>query len=163
MSKTKRREPGVGFDFGTSFLVGSYQLNDEIISKSLRNCYVSLKKSDISKDLLADFKDVLYFETEEHIIVLADKAWKLSGSLGYTGNKDITKDDVGSLRTPMYRGFINPDDQDAYDILKKMVYSIVGDPVVENEIAYFSVPAAPLDDEEQDEIYHRSLLEDIFA
>ena len=157
------REPGVGFDFGTSFLASSVQTGSEILSKSLRDCYVSLKKSDVSKELLKDFQEVLYFETDDNIIVLADKAWKLSGSLGYVSSKDITQENSGVLRTPMYKGFINPDDQDAYEILKKMAHSMVGDPVTENEVLYFSVPAAPLDDEEQDEVYHRSLLEDIFC
>lgn len=161
--KEMRREPGVGFDFGTSFLVSSEQKGTKVSSKSLRDCYVALKKSDVSKELLKDFQEVLYFETEDRIIVLSDKAWKLSGSMGYLSNKDISEENSTTLKTPMYKGFINPDDQDAYDILKKMAHSLVGEPVADNEVVYFSVPAAPLDDEDQDEIYHRSLLEDLFS
>lgn len=161
MAKKQSRDPGLGFDFGTSFLVCSEQEKNKVNSKSLRNCYVSLKKSDVSKELLKDFHDVMYFETDDRLIVLSDKAWKLSGSMGYISNKDITSENSSQLRTPMDKGFINPDDQDAYDILKKMAHSLTGDPIVDNEIVYFSVPAAPLDDEEQDEIYHRSLLEDL--
>lgn len=162
-SETITRDPGVGFDIGTSFLVSAQQEGTKVNTKSLRDCYIVLKKADISKDLISDLKDVLFVETEDRMIVLADKAWKLSGSLGSLNRTQVAGTETGILKTPLYKGFINPDDQEAYDILKTMVHSMMGDPVTPNEVVYFSVPAAPLDDEAQDEVYHRSLLEDVFA
>lgn len=163
-STQPKRDPGVGFDIGTSFLVSAHQEGSKLVTKSLRDCYITLRKADISRDLLSDLNDVLYIESDDKLIVLADKAWKLSGSLGSLNTKSqVTGNDTGVLKTPLHRGLINPDDQEAYSILKTMVHSMLGDPVTLNEVAYFSVPAAPLDQEEQDEIYHRSLLEDIFA
>jgi hypothetical protein len=150
--KSVQRDPGIGFDFGTSFLVSSEQRGKEVVSKSLRDCYTILKKSDISKNLLSDLNDVLFVETDDTLIVLADKAWKFSGA----GQGNV-------LKTPLHRGFINPDDQDAYDILLQMAKSMVGKPVVDREILYYSIPAAPLDEEEQDEVYHRDLLESLFS
>lgn len=154
------REPGVGFDFGTSFLASAYIKEGQTHTNSLRDCYLILDKSDISKNLISDLSDVLYIEEEDRLIILADKAWKLSGSLGSVFEKGSNK---GVLKTPLYKGFINPSEQDAFDILKAMVKSMIGEPVTPDELAYFSVPSAPLDDEEQDEVYHKSLLEDILV
>ena len=155
-----KRDPGVGFDFGTSFLACAYTQNGQTLTKSLRDCYILLDKSDISKNLISDLSDVLYIETEEHMVVLSDKAWKLSGSLGAVAQKGS---ETGVLKTPLFKGFINPKEQDAFNILKAMVHSMIGDPVVPDELVYFSIPSAPLDDEEQDEVYHKSLLEDILV
>lgn len=157
------RMPGVGFDFGTSFLVASEQDPEGITSKSLRDCYLPLVKADISKSLLSNFKDVLYLETEDRFILLAEKAWQISGSTGNQGNRNSFGVNKGALQTPLVRGFINPDDQDAYDILLKMVESMIGKPVVPKELLYYSVPAAPIDDSDMDEVYHRELLRSIFS
>lgn len=161
--KKARRLPGVGFDFGTSFLVSSEQEDEGIVSRSLRDCYLPLDKSDISQSLLNSFKEVLYLETEEQIILLAEKAWQFSGTMGSRGNKNSFGVNSGELQTPLFRGFINPDDQNAYDILLKMAESLVGKPVVDGEVLYYSIPAAPIDEEEMDEVYHRELLYSLFS
>jgi len=65
------------------------------------------------------------------------------------------------LRRPMKAGCLNPDERDAFGILKVMVHSLVGEAKADKEVLFYSVPA----DSWQGGTnagYHQKVLEEIF-
>jgi hypothetical protein len=66
------------------------------------------------------------------------------------------------LRRPMKDGCVNPQERDAFEIMKIMIHSLLeGNVKTNNEVVYFSVPANAIN-AETDADFHSKFLEDIF-
>lgn len=65
------------------------------------------------------------------------------------------------LKRPMSAGCVNPKERDAFEIMKIMMHSLIGEIDVNKEILYYSVPANAVN-EETDADYHNKILKAIF-
>lgn len=142
--------PGVGIDIGTMNLVSARQLStgDQVETKRIRDAFLDLDPA--AKKTLRLSK-VDYVEKEGALVVLGDSALTMA---------NLFKREV---RRPLSRGVISAGELDAQQILSLLIGNIVGDPVVEGETCYYSVPAAPVDDAGQDIIYHQEVFRKILT
>lgn len=143
-------KPGCGLDVGTMNLVSARQLGtgDQIETKRIRDAFLDLDPA--AKKTLRLSK-VDYVEKEGALIVLGDSALTMA---------NLFKREV---RRPLSRGVISAGELDAQQILSLLIGNIVGEPVVELENCYYSVPAAPVDDSSQDIIYHQEVFRKILT
>lgn len=143
-------KPGCGLDIGTMNLVSARQTSagDQVETKRIRDAFLDLDAE--SKKVLKMTK-VDYIEKDGVLIVLGDYALKMA---------NLFKREV---RRPLSRGVISAGELDAQQILSLLISNVVGEPVVEKENCYYSVPAAPVDDEHQDIHYHQEVFKKILS
>lgn len=65
------------------------------------------------------------------------------------------------LRRPMKDGCVNPKERDAFEIMKIMMHSLLGNISQDKELLYYTVPANAVN-QETDSEYHGKILEAIF-
>jgi hypothetical protein len=90
-----------------------------------------------------------FVERDDEVLILGDAAMEMANVFGM------------EPRRPLSGGLVSASEMDALDVLKLLVQSVLGEPRKENEVCYFSVPAAPVDQPERDVIYHRGVFERI--
>jgi hypothetical protein len=148
MGDAKMR-PGVGLDVGTMNLVSARTNdNDKTVTQRVRDAFLDLDPE--AKRSLRMSK-VSYIEKDGQIIVIGDSALTMA---------NLFKRDV---RRPLARGVVSSAEVDAQEILSLLVYKVLEDPVVSGENCYYSVPAAPVDDEGQDIVYHTEIFRKIIT
>lgn len=147
MSDSEEREPATGLDIGTMNLVSSHKVGDEIQNKRVRDAFFEVDKE---KEDMLDMTDTSYIEYDDSLFVLGDKALDMANIFD------------GEARRPLSKGLISSEEVDSLEILSYLIENVVGDPVEEEEICYFSVPSEPVDDD-QDVIYHKSVFERILS
>lgn len=140
---------GVGLDIGTMNII-SARKNDEgeLIVKRVRDAFLDLEPE--AKRMLK-LSGVNYIECQDKIIIVGDTAL-------HTAN--IFKKDA---RRPLLKGIISPKEMDAIEILSIIIKQVLGKPLKEGEICYFSVPAEPIDDLARDVIYHTNVFKKIIS
>lgn len=150
MTKEIKYLPGVGTDLGTMNIVAARQCLDgkQIETKRIRDAFLDL---DLSAKKTLRMTKVDYVEKEGSLIVLGDSALTLA---------NLFKREV---RRPLSRGVISAGELDAQQILSLLIGNVVGEPVVEKENCYYSVPAAPVDDSTQDITYHQEVFRKILT
>ena len=140
---------GRGLDIGTMNLV-SARRNEagEIVTARMRDAFLDLGQD--AKRMLklsgVDFID----RDEDGIIVVGDAALDMANVFGR------------EARRPLSAGLISAGEMDALDVLGVMIKSILGDPAKAGEVCYYSVPAAPVD-EDRDIVYHKGVFERIVS
>jgi len=140
-------QPAVGLDLGTMNIVSARQLtNGKVETKRVRDAFLDLD-TDAKKTLRLSKVD--YVEHGDQLIVIGDSALNMA---------NLFKRDV---RRPLSRGVISAGELDAQQILSLLVGHVLGEPVTEGEHCFYSVPAAPIDDENQDIIYHTEVFRKI--
>lgn len=142
--------PGVGLDIGTMNLVAARQLKDgeKVETRRVRDAFLDLDP-DAKKTLRLSKVD--YVEKGGNLVVLGDSALSMA---------NLFKREV---RRPLSKGVISAGELDAQQILSLLISNVVGEPVVEGEHCYYSVPASPIDDEHQDIIYHTEVFRKILS
>jgi len=142
--------PGVSIDIGTMNLVSARQTSDgkSVETKRIRDAFIDLDP-EVKKTLRMSKVD--YVEKDGTLIVLGDSALTMA---------NLFKREV---RRPLSRGVISAGELDAQQILSLLISNVVGTPVLEGEHCYYSVPAAPVDDEAQDIIYHQEVFRKILT
>jgi len=146
MTGKKKQNFGVGLDIGTMNIVSARTVGGGIDTKRMRDAFLSLPKS---KTRMLKMSDTSYVERDDDVLILGDAAMELANVFG------------GDPRRPLAGGLISSRESDALGVLKLLVESVLGEPVTENEVCYFSVPAAPLDQPDKDIIYHQGVFERI--
>lgn len=142
-------QPAVGLDLGTMNIVSARQLEgSKVETKRVRDAFLDLD-SDAKRQLRLSKVD--YVEHEDQLIVIGDSALNMA---------NLFKREV---RRPLSRGVISAGELDAQQILSLLVGHVLGQPVVEGEHCFYSVPASPIDDENQDIIYHTEVFRKIIA
>lgn len=143
-------KPAVGLDLGTMNIVAARQLasGDKVETKRVRDAFLDLD-TDAKKTLRLSKVD--YVEHADQLIVIGDSALNMA---------NLFKRDV---RRPLSRGVISAGELDAQEILSLLVSHVLGEPVTEGEHCFYSVPAAPIDDENQDIIYHKEVFRKIIS
>ena len=146
MTAKKKVTLGVGLDIGTMNILSARRAGDAIDTKRMRDAFMSLDKN---KSRMLKLSDTSYVEREEDVLILGDAAMEMANVFG------------GNPRRPLAGGLISAGETDALAVLKLLIESVLGTPATENEVCYFSVPAAPLDQPDRDIIYHQGVFERI--
>jgi hypothetical protein len=140
------RQKGLAIDIGTGFLVSAISVDSKIKYRTQRDAFVDLENSFMTKSMLTKLK-ASYIESEDKkmLYVIGEQALQLSVFFGR------------ECRRPLSKGVISTREKECLQMLKIILHSLVGDPIIENEKLYFSVPANPVD-ENFNGIYHENVL-----
>lgn len=134
---------GRGLDIGTSFIISSreYIENSKVLYTEFRDAFLRIKSaSPISKKVIEKgLKGQQYFEdTDGSYVVLGQDAIERSIE------RNI------SVERPLVKGIISPKQKQARHILRYIFKEILGSPQIEGEKLCFSVPAQPVDQDNND-------------
>lgn len=139
---------GVGLDLGTAYLVAGREVEGKrVFVKNERNAFLSVRCDTSTKELLTKLK-VKYVALGDKLYVLGTMALELADIFGR------------ETQRTMNMGIMNPSEAESIPIIKLLAQNIMWPPRVEGEVCCFSVPAKPID-RDQDTIYHRGVFEGI--
>ena len=137
---------GVGLDVGTMNIVSAKSNGESVNTSRMRDAFLDLDAG--AKKMLklsgVDFID----NGDEGIVVIGDAAMEMANVFGR------------ELRRPLSRGLVSAGEIDALKVLGVIIKGVLGPPKEDNEICYFSVPAAPVD-EARDIVYHKGVFDRI--
>jgi hypothetical protein len=139
---------GVGLDMGTMNIVSARRTEQGVVTNRIRDSFITVPKE--HKKMLR-LGNVHFKEMGDDIVIVGDAAYDMANVFG----KEV--------RRPLSAGLIASGEMDAMTVLGFLVQQVLKDPKVPNEVCYFSVPAAPVDDPTKDVIYHRGVLERIIT
>lgn len=149
MPKSQSLIPGVGLDLGTMNIVSARQAADgKTTTKRVRDAFLDL---DLDAKKSLKMSQVDYVEKDGQLIVIGDSALKMA---------NLFKREV---RRPLSRGVISAGELDAQEILSLMVFQVLKEPQLAGEHCYYSVPAAPVDNPDQDVLYHQEIFRKILS
>lgn len=137
---------GVGLDVGTMNLVSAKNSGGKIQTSRVRDAFLDLEAG--AKKMLKLSKVDFIDEGDDGVIVVGDAALEMANVFG----KEV--------RRPLSRGLVSAGEIDALSVLGVLVKNVLGEPQEEGEVCYFSVPAAPVD-ENRDVVYHKGVFERI--
>lgn len=137
---------GVGLDMGTMNIVAARRTDKGVETNRIRDAFLDLP--DEHRKMLK-LSGVNYVATDDGLVIVGDAAYDMANMFSR------------EVRRPLQSGLISAGEIDALEILGILVKHVLGEPQSENEICYFSVPAAPVDDPDRDVVYHRGVLERI--
>lgn len=147
MSEVQKHRPGVGLDLGTMNIVSARSTEaGKVVTNRIRDCFIDL---DAEAKRTLRLSKINYIEKDGNLIVLGDSALNMA---------NIFKREV---RRPLHRGVIAAGELDAQEILSLMIFQVLKEPLMVGEHCFYSVPAAPIDDLDQDVIYHQEVFRKI--
>ena len=148
-AKGLQLKPRAGLDIGTAFLMSARRHvdSDDFSFKKIRDAFVEVP-SDKMPVAALERQKVSFVVMDGKPYVLGDHALRLSAIL------------LREPRRPLQNGIISPKEQDAFPILFEMIKSILGDPLVEKERVFYSVPADSRVSE-FNSTYHRNVFDKI--
>ena len=137
---------GVGLDVGTMNLVSARRKGKDVETSRIRDAFLDL---DSGAKKMLKLSGVQFIDHgEDGIIVVGDAAMEMANVFGR------------EARRPLSQGLVSAGEMDALAVLGVLVKNVLGEPVEENEICFFSVPAAPVD-ADRDVVYHQGVFERI--
>jgi hypothetical protein len=144
-----KKQLGVGLDIGTMNIVSARQGDSKktLISR-IRDAFLDL---DLSAKKMLKLSGVDFIEREDEILIIGDAALETANVFGQ------------EARRPLSQGLISAGEIDAIEVLGILIKHVLGEPAEENEVCYFSIPAAPVDDLSRDVIYHEGVFERIVS
>ena len=146
--KDMNRKNGVGVDCGTMNIVSARQVSDKVVTKRVRDAFIDL---DLEAKKTLKLSKVNYVEKDGQLIVLGDSAFNMA---------NLFKREV---RRPLSKGVVSAGELDAQSVLSLLVDHVLEHPQVEGEHCFFSVPAPPLDVQDQDVVYHTEVFRKIIS
>lgn len=148
MSTDQIRKAGVGLDIGTMNIVSARRdEHGKYETVRIRDAFIDL---DLEAKKTLRLSKVDYVEKDGHLIVIGDSALNMVNLF------------KRELRRPLSRGVISAGEIEAQQILSLLIKHVLGkEPATAGEHCYYSVPAAPIDDPEQDVIYHTEVFKKI--
>jgi hypothetical protein len=114
----------------------------------IRDAFIDL---DVEAKKTLRLSKVNYVEKDGQLIVLGDSALNMA---------NLFKREV---RRPLARGVIAAGELEAQQILSLLVFNVLQEPTVDNEHCFYSVPASPIDDPDQDIVYHQEVFRKIIS
>ena len=140
-------KPGVGLDVGTMNIVSARQtLKGDTETHRVRDAFIDL---DLEAKKTLRLGKVDYVEKDGQLVVLGDSALNMA---------NLFKREV---RRPLSRGVVSAGELEAQQILSLLVFHVLQEPTTAKEHCFYSVPAAPIDDPEQDIVYHQEVFKKI--
>ncbi len=139
---------GKGIDIGTVFVKCAQKEGEEIIFRSERNAFFEVEHTEhveFTKKVF-DSSKVKYIIKEDRLYVVGNAALQFANIF----NKET--------RRPLSKGVISPTEKEALPMVELLIKSVVGEPMHQGELAYFSVPGEP-GDADFDLVYHINVIE----
>ncbi|MCQ4573719.1 MAG: hypothetical protein NOU37_00500 [Candidatus Brocadiales bacterium] len=136
---------GKGVDIGTAFISCAEQNGDKVMFRNERDAFFEVQYTKFTKNML-NKAGVRYIKRGDHLYVVGNSALEFANLF----HKDT--------RRPLSRGVINPAEKESLPMIEVLIAGIVGKPRVTGEVAYFSVPGAPID-ADFNSIYHEKVLQ----
>jgi len=137
----------LGVDIGTCFLVSAKKdvksPNAEASINSIRDAFLDIE-ADQSVINMLKMSNTSYIQEGDTIYIIGEAALSMA---------NLFKREA---RRPMSKGIISPGELDAEKILLILLKNIMGEPAVDSEVVYYSVPAKPLD-RDTDILYHEAM------
>lgn len=144
--KSEKVQYGVGLDIGTMNIVSARRTATGVETKRMRDAFLDLPPN--AKKMLR-LSNTSYVEREDDVLILGDAAMETANIFGK------------EPRRPLSAGIISPSETDSMEVLALLIKNVLGEPKTPNEACYFSVPAAPVDMQGKDVIYHKAVFERI--
>ena len=149
MTKKSEKIPlGVGLDVGTMNFVSARKGETGVVTKRMRDAFLDLKPD--AKKMLR-LTNVEFIERGGELLIVGDAAIEIANMFGR------------EARRPLSQGMVSAGEVDALEVLGIIAKGVLGEPQEDNEICYFSVPAAPVDAPDKDVIYHQGIFERIIT
>jgi hypothetical protein len=149
MSESPKYRAGVGLDVGTMNIVSARMTEtDKVVTNRIRDAFIDL---DAEAKRTLRLSKINYVEKDGNLIVIGDSALNMA---------NLFKREV---RRPLQRGVIASGEIEAQEILSLMIFQVLKEPIVENEACFYSVPASPIDDPDQDVVYHQEIFRKIIS
>lgn len=140
---------GVGLDIGTMNIVSARANGAGAIeTQRIRDAFLDL---DLDAKRSLKMSRVDYIEKGGALVVIGDAALTMANMF------------KREARRPLSRGVISAGELDAQEVLSLLTKHVLGDPQRPNEHCFYSVPAAPIDDPEQDVLYHQEVFRKILT
>lgn len=140
---------GIGLDIGTGNILSARKdLEDKISFNRIRDAFLDLEP-DAKRSLKLSKVDYIERDNDGALIVIGDSALTMA---------NLFKREA---RRPLSRGVISAGEVDAQEILALLIGHVLGDPTVQGEHCFYSVPAAPIDDPSQDVVFHTEIFRKI--
>jgi hypothetical protein len=139
-----------GIDIGTyNIIVSRRGENEQVKTKREINCFLDINlENRFTLNLLKENK-VKIIEYENIAYIVGKNALDIAYSFPNT-----------KVRRPMKDGCLNPQEKDAFSILKTIIHSLLGEVEKDNDIVYFSVPANAVN-EKTNAQFHEDVLKSI--
>jgi hypothetical protein len=145
--KDSGSKPGVGLDIGTMNIVSARQnSNGAIETQRIRDAFLDLDQ-DAKRSLKLARTD--FIEKNGKLVVLGDSALQMANLFKL------------EARRPLSRGVISSGELDAQEVLSILTKHVLGEPQRPTEHCFYSVPASPIDDPQQDVLYHQEVFRKI--
>jgi len=147
MAESIGRKLGIGLDVGTAFINSAIiQENDEVKIRTQRDAFFDIENDKFARSMLTS-NNANYIESDD-------------GKLLYVvGQEALNFANVfkREIRRPLHKGVISTREPEALLMIKTIIKNVLGQPIKENEICKFSVPASPID-ANYNVIYHENVL-----
>jgi hypothetical protein len=142
----KGSSSAIGLDIGTSRIVVAKQWEQEFQYQTQLNAFVNIPYAKMTESVLRK-ENVPHVIAGDQIIVHGNESESLADLLQV------------EMRRPMDKGFLNPQEQDNLSRLSHIIETVCGRSR-ERQLVYFSVPAAPIG-EEDNLTYHEKTLNQV--
>jgi actin-like ATPase involved in cell morphogenesis len=146
------KQPHIGVDIGTANIAMSreHQNSDGTVDRhthGCRDCFISLPPEE-STNLDVAGVDYVTSATGDALFVIGDDAVRLATALGH------------ELRRPLARGFVSDKEEASKEVVTLILKTLLGTPMVENELVVYSVPGPPIDGTPAQAQYHTRFFAD---
>jgi len=135
----------IAVDCGTMNLVLAEQKGDKAEFSTIRNMFLELDKDQVN---MAELSSIDYVESDEHVYIVGADAFNFANIFGKT------------VKRPMSKGLISPDEVDSLDVLALIIQKLVGKTT--NGKCIYCIPA-PSIDTKNNVIYHEGVFKRIFT
>jgi len=135
----------IAIDIGTMNIVLAEKSGDSAEISSIRNMYLPLDKSQVT---MAELSNIDYVETDDSVFIIGNDAFNFSNIFGK------------SVKRPMSKGLISPNEIDSLDILELILEKLCGKTT--NGKCIYCVPA-PSVDSHNNITYHEGVFHRIFT
>ena len=143
---SEKRKLGVGMDIGTMTCISAVMKDEGISYKVQRDAFFDIENNMMSKSMLTKLKaNFIESEDKKHLYVVGDEALEMANFF----NREI--------RRPLSQGVISTREKEALAMIKIILHGVIGDPIQQNEVCHFSVPATPVD-ADYNIVYHQNIL-----
>lgn len=145
----KTSTPGVGLDIGTMNFVACRTKSgtEHRVYEEVKDAYIEL---DVENAKTLKMSQIVPMEIDDVLVITGEKSFQMA---------NLFKQEV---KRPLSKGLIAPGSLTrVHKVLGRLVFTVLSEPYVPNEVCYYSVPANPIDIPGQDVIYHSNLFKKI--
>jgi hypothetical protein len=148
LPKPKKYVKGIGLDIGTMNLVSARSGDQKVSTRRVRDLFLDLPR-DARKRLR--LSKTGFLERDNDLLILGDEALEMANVFGR------------EPRRPLSGGLISPQEIDSLEVLGLLTKTVLGDPLEDGEVCYFSIPSDPIDMPGRDTVYHEGVFNRIIT